>query len=135
MLNSSKYAGYSRHTTLKEDVNGDLVITFTSEELKILGVRPGQMVDFGMENSGNKIKNLRIPKAGLFAESRLELKLIADGGDQALINTAPSLTDNRALVILLVDLPRGDAPKPLFSNHKLPRPLVHKMDAPKAAAA
>lgn len=47
---------YLRNTFLEEDKNGDLVLTFTPQELKILGVKQGEMVDFKIINGCLQIK-------------------------------------------------------------------------------
>jgi hypothetical protein len=47
---------YLRNTYLEEDANGDLILTFTPQELKILGVKEGEMVDFELINGCLHIK-------------------------------------------------------------------------------
>lgn len=45
-----------RMVNLQEDKNGDLILTFTAAELKILGVKHGEMVDFEIIDGGLHIK-------------------------------------------------------------------------------
>ena len=61
---------FLRTFKLEEDDNGDLLLTFTPEELKILGVKEGDLVDFKIVNGQIHIK--KVPKS---KESKADPKM------------------------------------------------------------
>ena len=65
MLNSNRPNGkFLRNAFLEEDANGDLFFTFSPEELKILGVKPGDMIDFKIIDGAVHLSKVKTkPKA------------------------------------------------------------------------
>jgi formylmethanofuran dehydrogenase subunit D len=62
MSNSIRPKGKLLRTfKLEEDDSGELYLTFTPQELKILGVKEGDLVDFKIVNGQIEIK--KVPKA------------------------------------------------------------------------
>lgn len=52
---------FLRTVTLKENNKGELILTFTPQELKIMGVAPGEWVDFEVINGTLHIKRAKGP--------------------------------------------------------------------------
>jgi hypothetical protein len=61
----------TRTAFLEEDKNGDLVFTFSAEELKLLGVKEGEWVDFRVVNG-----TLHIKKASSKRNPKMSSKII-----------------------------------------------------------